>query len=290
MNSRDAFVLACTLDVAVRKPGNVSMASAGHRMQAQQFLAAAAAAAGPVTQPGASVGARIEAAVRASQAAAGCNTNLGIVLLAAPLARAAEAPGATRSMAALADALAGVLGALDVADAALAFAAIAHANPGGLGQAPEQDVHSAPELDLRAAMALAADRDRIAWQYTRGFADVLELAGLLRVAGVPRAGLQAHAPDAATTAAVQQVFVECLGRWPDSHIVRKHGAAVAQTVLHAAQRWRGHPAPDTDPGFAAWDISLKSAGLNPGTSADLTVAALFTAALLGEGPGQWHGT
>ena len=38
---------------------------------------------------------------------------------------------------------------------------------------------------------------------------------------------------------------------------------------------------DTDPSFAAWDESLKARGLNPGTSADLTVAALFIAGTAG---------
>ncbi|MBG6079285.1 triphosphoribosyl-dephospho-CoA synthase [Rubrivivax gelatinosus] len=284
MNTAEAFTLACALDVAVRKPGNVSRASPGHRMRADDFVASAAAAAAPITTPGAGVGERIEAAVEATWAAVGCNTNLGIVLLAAPLARAAEAPGATASLAALGDTLAGVLGALDVADAAAAFRAITRAQPAGLGQAPEQDVRAAPDVDLRAAMALAAGRDRIAAQYTNGFADVLALAAQAQNEGFP------GGDRAATTAVVQRLHLECLARWPDSHIVRKHGEAVAQTVLHAAQRWRGHPAPDSDAGFAAWDEQLKREGLNPGTSADLTVAALFAAALVGDVPCKWHGT
>ena len=37
---------------------------------------------------------------------------------------------------------------------------------------------------------------------------------------------------------------------------------------------------DADPAFVAWDLELKAAGLNPGTSADFTVAALFAAGLV----------
>ncbi len=44
--ARACFLQACWLDVAVRKPGNVSLASAGHRMQADMFLASAQAAGG----------------------------------------------------------------------------------------------------------------------------------------------------------------------------------------------------------------------------------------------------
>ena len=86
----NAFLHACALDVAVRKPGNVSQGSAGHRMQAEQFLRSAEVSAPALTLSGASVGQRIEAAMRATWAAVGCNTNLGIVLLCAPLAAAAE--------------------------------------------------------------------------------------------------------------------------------------------------------------------------------------------------------
>ena len=285
-----AFRLACRLDVAVRKPGNVSVESPGHRMVAAQFVASADAAAPRLAARGATVGERVARAVEASWSAAGCNTNLGIVLLAAPLARAAEAPGATRSLAALGQALGEVLAALSVDDAARTFAAIARANPAGLGAAPEQDVRAPPAVDLRAAMALAAGRDRIAWQYANGFADVLMLAGRLRDDGFVPARADPAAPDAATRAAVQRAFVECLARWPDSHIVRKHGEAAGQTVLAAAQRWRGHPAPGEDPDFAAWDESLKRLGTNPGTSADLSVAALFAAALVGQAGAPWHGT
>jgi triphosphoribosyl-dephospho-CoA synthase len=39
--------------------------------------------------------------------------------------------------------------------------------------------------------------------------------------------------------------------------------------------------PDTDPEFAAWDESLKADRINPGTTADLTVAALLIAGLSG---------
>ena len=74
-----------------------------------------------------------------------------------------------------------------------------------------------------------------------------------------------------------------LARLPDSHIVRKHGEAVAQTVMSAAQRWQAQAAAgtvlDESPAFLAWDDELKAAAINPGTTADLTVAALLLASL-----------
>lgn len=282
------FVAACRLDVQVRKPGNVSLQSPGHDMVAAQFLTSAEAAAGPLFAPGARVGERIERAQAASWAAASCNTNLGILLLCAPIAVALESEDATTNAAALRMAIEAVLADLDLADARAAYRAIAQANPGGLGSAPAQDVRAVPSIGLRAAMALAAPRDSIARQYANGFGDLFDLVEPLRASGFSlMAGSETDAADAVTAGQVQRVFLTCLTRWPDSHIARKHGDALAQTVMTAAQEWRAHPAPGADAAFAAWDDSLKAAHINPGTSADLTVAALLLAGVLAL---SWHGS
>jgi triphosphoribosyl-dephospho-CoA synthase len=265
--ARQAFLRACELDVAVRKPGNVSLTSPGHGMTAAQFIASAHAAAAPLFATGARVGQRIEAAVAASWAAAGCNTNLGIVLLCAPIAAAAERSPASG----LRHALEAVLADLNRDDAAAAFRAITRAQPGGLGDAPAEDVRRPPSVALREAMALAAGRDSIARQYVNGYADLFEIA------------LPQLPPGTVTHASVQRVFLALASRLPDSHIVRKHGEAVAQTVMSAAQRWHEQAEAgavlDESPAFIAWDDELKSAGINPGTTADLTVAALLLASL-----------
>ena len=279
MTPRQAFLHACVLDVAVRKPGNVSWDAPGHGMQAAQFIASAEAAADALCQPGASVGRRVEAAVAATRAAVGCNTNLGILLLCAPIACAAE-----QAPAPLRESIGRVLAGLTVTDAAAAYRAIALAQPGGLGRAPRQDVHDTPTVNLRAAMALAAERDRIARQYRDGFAELFELALPALPPGFsPAAVAPGGRAGAATAAAVQDLYLLLLGTRPDSHIVRKQGEAVAQNVMAAAQDWRarnpGGTALDADPAFAAWDRELKARGVNPGTTADLTVATLMIAGL-----------
>jgi triphosphoribosyl-dephospho-CoA synthase len=265
--ARQAFLRACEFDVAVRKPGNVSLVSPGHGMTAAQFLASAQAAAPALFAPGQRVGRRIEAAVAASWAAAGCNTNLGIVLLCAPIAAAAE----RLPTSALRPGLEGVLADLDRDDAAAAYRAITRAQPGGLGEAQEEDVRQPPSLGLRAAMALAAGRDSVARQYANGYADLFEIA------------LPQLPPGPLSAAGVQRVFLTLASRLPDSHIVRKHGEAVAQTVMSAAQGWLAQAQSGTDldasPAFAAWDEELKATAINPGTTADLTVATLLLAAL-----------
>ena len=278
------------MDVAVRKPGNVSLHSAGHDMRARQFLDSARASAPALFDARAGVGARIEAAVRATRAVVGCNTNLGILLLCAPLARAGEGlegGGGAEALegfapepfaaARLQAALEAVLQALDLDDARAAYRAIATAHPGGLGTAPEQDVAAEPGVTLRAAMRLAAERDLIARQYANGFADVFDL-------GLAAFTAPAHRAQMTLAQRVQRMYLAWLATYPDSHIVRKQGAAAARAVSAEAARWRDRLAHDPDAAegadFAAWDESLKARGLNPGTSADLTVCTLFVAALL----------
>lgn len=282
--ARASYLDACELDVAVRKPGNVSHVSAGHGMQAVLFSASAQASAAPMFRPGTRVGDRIEAAVAATAAAAGCNTNLGIVLLCAPIARAIELHPEADDPTALRAAIEGVLADLGVDDARAAYRAIAQARPGGLGSAQAEDVHDVPSIDLRAAMSLAAERDSIARQYRDGFAELFQV-------GLPPLS------SGVSTYAVQRVYLSFLASRPDSHIVRKHGAALAHSVMRAAQPWHARASAgerlDADPAFAAWDLELKAAGLNPGTSADLTVATLFIAGIAtsrGASPGGWHGS
>ncbi len=261
------FLASCHEELDALKAGNVHRFSAGHGMEVAHFEAAAAAAAPRLCAAGARVGERIEAAVEASVAATGLNTNLGILLLCAPLAAAAERGGALRP------ALQAVLDGLTQADAASTFRAITRASPGGLGRAAEHDVAAPPTVTLREAMAAAAARDRIARQYAGGFDDIFEI-GLPRLAAVP--------PDARAEA----VHLRFMAAFPDSHILRKFGPEVAGDVqdeaarVEAAVPWHASAEQRRAP-LAAFDSALKSRGLNPGTSADLTVASLFAGRLTG---------
>lgn len=261
-----AFIAACRDELEAPKPGNVHVLSPGNRKTAADFMRSAEAAAAPLTRPGARVGARIVGAVEATAAVVPRNTNLGIILLCAPLAAAAEGAADLRA------ALAGELDRLDLEDAGLAFRAIALAAPGGLGTAPCHDVHEPATVGLREAMAEAVDRDRIARQYVSGFADVFELGLPLLESALPRA--------AEAKWATLAVYLGFLAAFPDSHVAREHGPAVAEAVRAQAQTFRARMPADLDmshllPDLMTWDTALKSQTINPGTSADLTVATLF---------------
>ena len=266
-----AYVEACLAELDAPKPGNVHRFAPGHRMAVEDFVRSAEASAAAIASKEARVGTRVRAAVDATLKAVGQNTNLGIILLCAPLAAAAEARDAP-----LRPALARVLDGLDLSDAADVFSAIAAANPGGLGRAARHDVKAPPTVTLREAMAEAAGRDRIARQYDTAYEDVFAL-GLPALA----AGRRQHADARWSTLAVYLTFLAAL---PDTHVARKFDAATAESVRREAADWRDAFALARDPEEIAdrlldWDAALKSRGINPGTSADLTVATLFASSL-----------
>jgi triphosphoribosyl-dephospho-CoA synthase len=137
----EAFIAACRAELSSLKPGNVHDFAGGHGMDTEMFVASAKASAPFIAKPGLSVGARIEAAVTASVAAAGCNTNLGIILLCAPLACAAqEGEGPLRVH------IDTVLDHLTVADAQAVYRAINSARPAGLGTARAHDMAEVPTV------------------------------------------------------------------------------------------------------------------------------------------------
>ena len=276
----EAILTACRLDVIAFKPGNVSLDSPGHGMTAADFLLSARIIAPILSAAGATVGQRIRRSVEATAAGVGCNTNLGIVLLAAPLAHAALQHSADPG---LRPRVNGVLSRLTVDDAKQAFAAIRCARPAGLGRSQDQDVRGEPTLDLFSVMACAAERDRIAYQYAHSFEDVF-LVGV----GAVREYLNRWGSLAWATVGC---YLRFLGAIPDSHVQRKFGPGVAgevlglaaevETVLKACENPQSHGLV-----LEEFDRDLKARGVNPGTSADLTVASLIAFWLEREPPRQ----
>jgi triphosphoribosyl-dephospho-CoA synthase len=262
--------LACLLEVSATKPGNITPS---HDFADTTYadMVRSALALGPVfgrrRAAERSVGELIADGVQATARVARANTNLGIVLLFAPLARAAMT---VRADEALRSGVDRILAGLDVADAAAAFAAIASAKPGGLGEAPEHDVRAPARVSLREAMAAAAHRDSIASEYASGYAIVFD-SGMPLLDDALRTGQS-------TLDAIVSLHVGLLASHPDTLIARKAGDAAAQAVSAAAREVR-----DGTRSLADFDASLRADGnrLNPGTTADLVAATLLAALLSG---------
>ena len=262
-----AFRWACLTELDAPKPGNVHAFADGHRMTVDEFVRSADAAAAPLSAQGARVGLRIHRAVMATFAAVGTNTNLGIILLCAPLAAAAE-----RDATNLRNALHQVLQDLNVDDADLAFGSIVRAAPAGLGHSAQHDVFNPATVSLLQAMSEAANRDMVARQYATDFADIFD-RGLPLFESVSRRRGEAKWATLAT-------FLGFLSAFPDSHIARKFGAETARCVQGTALNFArmlqaAEQADQLLPALLTWDSALKAKAVNPGTSADLTVATLF---------------
>lgn len=269
---RRAYIDACYQEIEALKPGNVHIFADGHRMNAQQFFDSAQVSSGPVTDPALSVGGRILAAVAATRSQVGTNTNLGILLLCVPLAQAAA-----EGTSGLQSGLAKTLEMLDMADARDVFSAITLAQPGGLGTTSEHDVANEPDVSLLDAMRAASDRDMIARQYVTGFSDVFA-GGLSAYSSA--VGRNEHAMWPSIF-----VYLYFLSNFPDSHIVRKHGATIAEETRLAAEKILAriiqlHDGKEREKILLAFDAQLKAKSINPGTSADLTVASLFASKLI----------
>jgi triphosphoribosyl-dephospho-CoA synthase len=270
-----AAQLACLLEVSAPKPGNVSPGRDFADASYQDFLASAAAI-GPVFAGAGSrpLGATIRLAVEAARRWSGSNTNLGIVLLLAPLARAALRDDIGR----LRGSLRAVLDETTVEDARDVYAAIRLAAPGGLGRAEAQDVSAEPTLGLIDVMTLAAHRDWIAREYATGFATTFEKS-------VPL--LEAARQDGLSwDDAVVETFLTLVAAEPDSHVARRGGDALAQQVSQRARSVleaggvrsiAGHQA------IVEMDLDLRDGGntASPGTAADLTAAAIYCVLLRG---------
>ncbi|BCH15483.1 triphosphoribosyl-dephospho-CoA synthase [Mesorhizobium sp. L-2-11] len=278
---RLAYKDACRMEIEALKPGNVHLFADGHGMSAAQFMTSAEVSSIPLTDPRLPVGRRMLEAVRATRLAVATNTNLGIILLAGPLLCAAEMadaqlhddrlPDNRLPDKRLRDNLDAVLRAMSMDDTRAVFEAIVAAAPGGLGEAAN-DVRQEPKVHLLEAMREAADRDMIARQYVTGFGDVF---------GVGLAALQAAlARGEGGMWPTVFAYMAFLAGFPDSHVVRKHGAEVADLARQQALAVEAALHANDDEAsrirlLMELDRRLKADNLNPGTSADLTVATLL---------------
>lgn len=261
-----AFEAACLAELQAIKPGNVHIFADGHGMVVGDFIKSAHAAAHVIALPGLTVGQRIVQAIDATWEAVGCNTNLGIVLLAAPLVQAASLCVPVHE----------VLAGLTLQDAADCFRAIVRVSPAGLGDSPRHDVHAAPQATLLEAMQEAAARDRIAWQYANDYADIFDF-------GLPRYREAFARWDNAAWAATA-VHLGFMAHYADSHVARKYGEAAAESLRAEADLHENALLQCENPKtylaeLLRFDARLKRDRLNPGTSADLTVATLLMVSL-----------
>lgn len=258
-------------EVNALKPGNVSRYAGGHGMTIDDFTRSAELVTPILCDSGLTLGQRVLQAVEITQREVGCNTNLGMLLLFAPLVMATE-KAKNCEIAVLQHSLQVSLSAIDVSDAARVFQAIRLANPGGLGNSDRYDIRAHPDTDLLTAMQAAENRDSIAKQYVTGFNDIF-VTGFNCMLEFTR---RWKSVEWATVAC----YLTFLAGITDSHIARKHGQETAEwtrrKAMTIAAQFKNNDNPDhiATP-LLEFDAELKSLNINPGTSADLTAASVL---------------
>lgn len=260
--------LACLLEAAARKPGNVHPHAAFDNLDFNHFVTSSRLIAPVLAESSRmGIGAAVLQSCQTMMNEVGGNTHLGTILLLAPLA-------AVPARTSLKSGIAEVLGSLDVHDAKLVYEAIALVNPGGMGSVAEQDIASRPTRSLLEVMSLAAERDTVARQYFNGYRDVFHYADWMVGCG--------HTLVSDWETEIIRLQLKLMAEIPDTLIARKCGLEIAEEAARRAasvlesEGWeREQEGGQTRLGdFDQW---LRADGhrRNPGTTADLVTAVLF---------------
>lgn len=266
--------LACLLEAAAPKPGNVHRGADFDDMTFADFLVSAVAI-GPAMRRAAEcrVGQTIRNAILATRAVTRANTNLGIVMLIAPLV---HVPSTIRIASGIGD----VLRQLLPEDAEDVYQTLREVMPGGLNphgrQVTAHDIQQDREgmpQDLLVAMRTAAEWDLVARQYTNEFHEVLHVVKPWLLENVDRFPLSLR---------IVHTHVRLMHEYPDSLIARKCGVKVAREAAAYAGEVLQAGLPDSEEfaeALADLDFWCRCDGnrRNPGTTADLIAAGLFVA-------------
>jgi len=257
-------------EIEAFKPGNISSYSDGHNMTTQDFFLSADVSTPILCRKDYGLGERVLNSVNATRDNVGCNTNLGMLLLFAPIIMSAELGFETIEK--LSANLESTLTSITKIDTNHIFEAIRIANPGGLGSVSEQDVSNTPSSSLIYAMKLASKRDSVALQYSNNFKEVFKL-GFTTIKNFDKRWNSVKW----STVSCYLTFMASIR---DSHIERKYGREIAEQIRIKSgiivEKFNNSLDPEaTIELLQGFDRELKTQNYNPGTNADLTAASLL---------------
>jgi triphosphoribosyl-dephospho-CoA synthase len=261
--------LALLLEVSgTPKPGNVDRHRDYEDLRFEHFMAGAVGSLSGLRMAadGARVGRAFERAVAGMSDQSGGNTQFGALLMLTPLVSAAATDRLSP------DGAGEVVEATTVADACDFYRAFDHVDvavddpPGDMDALDVRRGSDAVptlrdrELTLYDVMEASADRDGVADEWTAGFERSFEAAGWLRD------------DDAPVYKRTSRVFLRLLADEEDTFVRTRNGEAAA---AEATERARAVLDGEEDAEALAEEFVERD--INPGTTADLTAAALFVA-------------
>jgi triphosphoribosyl-dephospho-CoA synthase len=260
--------LALLLEVSgTPKPGNVDRHRDYDDLRFEHFMAGAVGSLSGLRMAadGARIGRAFERGVAGMSDQSGGNTQFGALLMVTPLVRAAATDR-------LSEETSDVVEATTVADACDFYRAFDHVDV-AVDDPPEDmdalDVRRGSdavstlrerELTLYDVMERSADRDGVAAEWTSGFERSFEAAeGIL-------------ADDGPIYKRASRAFLRLLADEEDTFIVTRNGEGAAAEATERAQAVL-----DGEEDAEALAEEFVERDINPGTTADLTAAALFIA-------------
>lgn len=266
--------LSCYAEMSALKPGNVHEYSPGHRMITKDFYKSANIIANCLTNNNFHFSKKILKCVQEIKEKVKKNTNLGIILLFAPIVSIVLEKGILNKKE-LYKKIPLYIKKQNLKKSLPIFEAIKIAAPGGLGKSTKYDVNQLPKVTLYNAMNYSSKKDFIAKQYITGFKDIFKI-------GLPAyENFQNNCKDEKWI--LTWVYLTFLKSLADSHIKRNKGIKVAKKVKIEAKKYykllknekKNNNMRKITKKLLFFDKKLKSAGINPGTTADLTVVTLF---------------
>ncbi len=269
--------LAALYECSTFKPGNISPYYEGTTTYFHYLASSIAVAEGIAEAERLRLGECILNTVKKMLSAqGGGNTQLGIVLLFAPLAKAAFL-----GLENLRAHLKRVLASTTVEDAVLTCRAIRMANPGKLPPVERLDVFS-PNIEeelrennvsLTEWMRVGAENNTVCKEYVTGYALTFD-TGYEKLHQYLREGKSLRD-------AVLGLYLTFLSQHVDTMVLGEHGREIAEEVQRRAQVLiEGNIKEEDIRRYHEWMIAK---GINPGTSADLVASSLFVFLLEEEG-------
>jgi triphosphoribosyl-dephospho-CoA synthase len=300
--------LAILLEVSTEKPGNVTLTSSFEGTICQHFLASAIAA-GPSFQEAAHRGASVaENKLGVSEVGLGqliktCanevntwqrggNTILGTIMLFTPIAVAAGMTSTNKNycfdFSVLRKNIDLTIKSTTAWDSVHLYEAVNIASPSGLNESPELDINDPASkerlirenVNLFEVFKIGAGYDDVCYEWVNNYPITFDLA-------YPY--LMEQLKSKPFNTAVVNTFLKILSEHPDTFIARKVGKEKANEVSSDAKDVLEFGGLETDKGkkrLTKLDAKLRESQnkCNPGTTADLTAAALALCTLSGYRP------
>ena len=265
---KSAYLFSCKKDIELIKPGNVNLLSSHKDTKAQDYLDSAILSSKELFNQNYSLGKRILESVNVTRSQVNVNTNLGIILLCAPVIQSYI----DFNNLDLREGIKKTLSTTSIKDTHDLCAAINISSPGGLGDSDMYDTASYPNASIKQIMDYSQEYDRISYQYSHNFSDIFDFI-------IPKLEFLNQRYESLDIS-LSLLFIEILAKIPDSHISRKFGDKIAKKTSNNAHDLLKILDREHDPDYLAkalnnLDYEYKKKGINPGTTADLLVASLM---------------